>query len=1215
MFIRTDWQSPPFWKTLAAIAGLLGAAIGTLALLGWMLDIPAWKSITPDWVAMKANTATGFVLTGLGLWLKARDTTRFKPLWHALQQLLAGAVILLGLLTLLEYLAGIDLGIDQFLFSEAANAVGTLSPGRMAPASALCFVLLGTALLLNGQSSRQRSLVTTLAVLTVLPTLASGLIRLYDTDNDYGLGYIAQLAAHSVIAFLILAFGLLCSQPEHGIVAQLRGNDSGGALLRRLLPATLLLPILIGWLKLSGEHNKLYEPDFGVALVALAYIVILSSLLIWSARFLSRVDAERERMNALIASKEALLRTLVGTIPDLIWLKDPDGVYRACNPAFERFFGAKEADIVGKTDYDFVAPELADSFRANDQAAMAADAPRSNEEWLTFADDGRHILAETTKMPMLDPHGKLLGVLGIARDITAHQRSREQLQAAKSETERLLAESNLARQALLGLVEDITAEHAAAESMQKAKHLAEAATRMKSEFLANMSHEIRTPINAIIGMQYLALKTDLTPDQHNYLSKAQTAAHSLLNLVNDILDLSKIEAGKLEIENIEFRLDTVLEQLGSTISVQAEQKGIEFLIRYDGAPYRLIGDPLRLNQVLLNLCSNAIKFTERGEVELALHSVNASETALTLQISVRDTGIGMTPETQSRLFQTFTQGDESTTRRFGGTGLGLSISKHLIELMGGRIWVESSQPGKGTVMCCTVPLKIAPQALQHQRELLAQTEPLLQGIRVLVVDDNALAREIFSGMLRSFKIAVSVACSGSEAIDMLRQATDNPFHLVLMDWRMPGMNGDEAARRIFADSAIRHRPKVIMVTAYGHEDVEHLAEQAGINGYLLKPVSPSTLLDTMLSVMGRKRSPGAAPDAAKDSDAVTHCDFAGTHLLLVDDNEINREFAEELLRSMGIGVDAAVNGEEALAMVQQHTYDGVLMDIQMPVMDGLEAARRIRALAQQPGGERFASLPIIAMTALAMAHDTKNSLQAGMNDHITKPVAPEQLMATLAKWLPANRRSAATDSSPAPAYPADLLAMQSVDVAQGIRRIGGKADAYRKQLLRFREHYREADAQLQQRIAEKGVPEGEAYCHALKGVCGNLGANALFACTTELDAVLKQGKIPEPAQFARLHELLQQLTHEIAGLGTPAATLPTAALTRDALRDKLAELSGLLDNDAVAAETLLEELRSGVAGSAAASALAEIAAQVDVYAIDEARSKIDALCSRLNGAA
>ncbi|MBL8452897.1 MAG: response regulator, partial [Zoogloea sp.] len=463
---------------------------------------------------------------------------------------------------------------------------------------------------------------------------------------------------------------------------------------------------------------------------------------------------------------------------------------------------------------------------------------------------------------------------------------------------------------MVGVIEDITAERDALEEMIHAKTLAEEASRMKSDFLATMSHEIRTPMNAIIGMLYLALNAELSPSLHNYLSKAQGAAHSLLGIINDILDFSKIEAGKLEVESIEFGLDSVLEQLKDSIGLQAEQKGIEFLIRYDVTlPPVLVGDPLRLGQIMLNLCSNAIKFTEKGEVELAFHSLSSTDDELMLHFSVRDTGMGMAPELVQRLFQKFTQADQTTTRRFGGTGLGLAISKHLAELMGGRLWIEESYPGRGTTVCCTVRLQIAREARADRRERVEQASPLLRDIRILVVDDNEVSREILAEMLRFFHLNVTVASNGASAMGILQDTAGRPFDIVLMDWRMPPMNGDEVTRRIHANPAIQPKPKVIMVTAYGREDVIRAAEQAGVAGFLVKPVSPSILLDTLLTSLGRGR---LFEEQSGDTPRNGICDFRGARLLLVEDNEINREFATELLHRMNTQVDCAVNGQEAL---------------------------------------------------------------------------------------------------------------------------------------------------------------------------------------------------------------------------------------------------------------------------------------------------------------
>jgi PAS domain S-box-containing protein len=890
-----------------------------------------------------------------------------------------------------------------------------------------------------------------------------------------------------------------------------------------------------------------------------------------------------EALEWRIEERTRLLQALIDTIPNPIFYKGADTRFIGCNSAYEKVFGIDRRDFIGKRVLDLEYLPAADrlAYQTEDEAVITRGGRAARESVITFSDGVAHdVLYSVTGFA--NPDGSPGG--------------------------------------LVGLIVDISPLKAAEREARAARAAAEAANDAKSQFLANMSHEIRTPMNAILGMLYLALKTDLNATQHNYLAKAQGAAHSLLGIINDILDFSKIEAGKLEIEQIEFNLDNVLEQLTDAVGYQAEQKGVEFLIRYDGAiPGTLLGDPLRLGQILLNLCGNAIKFTDEGMVELAFHALGVDEDELNMQICVRDTGMGMSEATQARLFEKFTQADESTTRRFGGTGLGLAITKSLAELMGGRVWVEDSQPGKGTIMCCSLRMGVAKQALARRKELLDQVGPMLKDVRVLVVDDNEVSREILAEMLRYFHLDVATAESGPAALTMIEEAPARPYDLVLMDWRMPAMNGDEAIQRIRRSESIVQKPKMIMITAYGREDVIRLAEQAGVDGLMIKPVSPSVLLDGILSALGRGRLLGKDSQIGAGMHGVAAGQLAGAQVLLAEDNDINREFAIELLRGEGIQVDEAHDGQEALEMAQRHDYDAILMDIQMPVMGGLEATRRIRALSSIPGKEHFATLPIIAMTALAMADDAARSQEAGMNDHVTKPVAPERLMAVLAKWIrPSRARQARARPMPsrheAREIPRELLELASLDTREGVRRIGGRVDAYRRQLRRFREHYADAVASLRALITAGDLDAAENFCHALKGISGNIGATALYEDIADLDNILKRGAAPDAARLDATRARLAEVMRDIDNLSTsiPASAIDTAAPMDTArLLARLDALAHALDYDLGAAEPLVAELRAGTRGSPWEEEINEIAARIDQFDIDLALPRLRKLLSRI----
>jgi PAS domain S-box-containing protein len=710
-----------------------------------------------------------------------------------------------------------------------------------------------------------------------------------------------------------------------------------------------------------------------LALVAFHGLVLAAAVLVWART--------RARAAARLAVSEADLHRMLASVDDVIYSIDPATEdYRYLSPTFERLLGWPVAPLLETGGRAAHLPGImgADAFAAKHQvlARARAGGPCDDDPvsgWWRRKDDTRVFVED--RWSAVSENGRVTAIHGVLRDVT----------------ERRLAEQAMRRANELADAANRQLEDAV-ERANRATEAAERADRAKSQFLANMSHEIRTPMNGIIGMTGLLLDSPLTDEQHEFAETVRNCSEALLTLLNDILDFSKIEAGKLELESLDFDVAATVEDVGDLLSVQAAAKQLELLCDIDPAiPRLLAGDPGRLRQVLMNLVGNAIKFTAAGEVTLRARLIGERFDGADVQFEVRDTGIGIAPDDLSRLFSPFTQADTSTSRRYGGTGLGLSISKRLIEAMGGTIGVES-EVGRGSRFWFTIPWARSTAAAA----IRSGGEPRFEGDRVLVVDDNATNRRLLSGLLRRWNCDPTEAQDGAEALDHLLRAAaaGTPFRLALVDLMMPGMDGEVLARAVRGTRAIADTP-LVLVSSGGNLGEERL-RTAGYQACLHKPVKR----DLLAACLGRRLRPPAAGEAADADapaiDAARPAERRRGRILLAEDNRVNQLVALKMLERLGFRADAVANGREAVAALEAAPYDLVLMDCQMPEVDGFEATRRIRAL---PGPRR--DVPVVALTANAMRGDREECLSAGMNDYVAKPVVFDVLARVVDRWLPA----------------------------------------------------------------------------------------------------------------------------------------------------------------------------------------------------------------------
>ena len=875
----------------------------------------------------------------------------------------------------------------------------------------------------------------------------------------------------------------------------------------------------------------------------------------------ARVEAEQTAR-----AREQQFRALLDSTPDPMVIVDQHGRITTVNLEALKLFGYRREEVLGQPV----------------------------EMLLPQRDRERHIGQRNGYLNLAEPVA-----LGGGRELWAVTRDGREFPVEISLSPIETQEGLL----IVSALRDISQRRETDQLILQAKQAAEEATRMKSHFLANMSHEIRTPMNAIIGISHLVLKTELTRRQRDYIEKIQQSGRHLLGVINDILDFSKIEAGKLTIEHAEFSLEQVMTNCSHLIQEKAAAKSLELVVDVaPDVPDTLVGDALRLGQILINFGSNAVKFTEQGEIDIVVRLVEERTDDILLNFSVRDTGIGLSPEQTAILFQSFQQADPSTTRKYGGTGLGLAICKSLAEMMGGEVGVRS-EPGKGSTFWFTARFGKGAQFCK----LLPH--PDLRGRRVLVVDDNENARAVMSELLGSMTFEVTSVANGQLAVAEVRQgaAELRPFDLVFVDWLMPEMDGFETARQIRA-LGLLHTPRLLLVTAYDREDVLKGAIANGMDDVLVKPVNASILFDTVMSLLGSQQEADghSLPPPSRVEQHLAG--LAGRRVLLVEDNEINQMVAQELLQEAGLVVDVAGNGAIAIDMLNQQPYDMVLMDMQMPVMDGITATIELR---RQP---QFADLPIVAMTANAMQQDREKCLQAGMNDHIPKPIDPDTLWRTLLHWIkPAavTASGAAMTARPqqngAVAVPAGI---PGLDTRLGLSRVLGKQPLYLAVLRKFLLSQSDTILRLRAALDRGDREEAQRIAHTLNGVAGNIGAPVIQQQAAGLEELLKQApdrQAVEPLLQALDDSLQRLLTPLAAALDYPPAP---AAYDAEALRSVTVRLAALLaDDDSEAGEMFVQH--DSLLRAAYASEYNTLAARIGNFDFESALVTLrDAAASR-----